>query len=473
MKGLARAAALLAAAASVIVSCSKDKESGSIRFERPALYLESGQSGEVAFSLDNIQPNTLAVTSRPSGWEQIAIDISGCTLSVVAPAAAGDETAASGSVVLTGVPNGNGSVATATLFVGIASSESLSGPANSFLLNRAATNYRFDAMHNSSSELATARLEVLWQSVSGLVQYLHLDGEEASFYVDAASDGSVKEGNALIGAFDADDNLVWSWHLWSTDYDPEKSAVRFGDHIMMDRNLGALSDLHATDAEKLASYGLFYQWGRKEPFIGPSSYDAAGGTSAAMYNGSGSRVYLKIVASDAETGTMAYAVQNPLTFITASEKDADWLQEGPAAASRWSAEGKGLYDPCPYGWRVAPADAFEGLRIRESLDDEGAGYETQYGWTLGDGAAESFFMAAGRRSWRDGSVQNYFDESLPSRTLEMQPWVGYYWTAGSEGALSPAFCFWFKAGEAAASDVRNGRPMGRANGMQVRCVKAE
>ena len=60
-----------------------------------------------------------------------------------------------------------------------------------------------------------------------------------------------------------------------------------------------------------------------------------------------------------------------------------------------------------------------------------------------------------------------------SDLVEMQPWVGYYWTAGEVGALSPAFCFWYKADDVAASDVRNGRPMGRANGMQVRCVKDE
>ena len=55
----------------------------------------------------------------------------------------------------------------------------------------------------------------------------------------------------------------------------------------------------------------------------------------------------------------------------------------------------------------------------------------------------------------------------------MQPWVGYYWTGASDGELSAAFCFWFKADEVAASGLRADRPMGRANGMQVRCVRAE
>ncbi|MDE6711795.1 MAG: hypothetical protein K2J53_05275, partial [Alistipes sp.] len=78
-----------------------------------------------------------------------------------------------------------------------------------------------------------------------------------------------------------------------------------------------------------------------------------------------------------------------------------------------------------------------------------------------------------RRSWLDGMVHNYFDESLPVRSVEMQQWGGYYWTADAADALASAFCFWYDAGDAAASGVRNGRPMGRANGMSVRCVRDE
>ena len=115
------------------------------------------------------------------------------------------------------------------------------------------------------------------------------------------------------------------------------------------------------------------------------------------------------------------------------------------------------------------------MAIRENLAGDIADYEDKYGWTLGaagTGGAESFFVAAGRRSWYDGSVQNYFDESLLSRAREMQPWVGYYWTGGSSGAMSPSFCLWL-ADELADSNVRNDRPMGLANGLHVRCLKAK
>lgn len=475
MKGLASVAATVAIAMTLLASCSKDKEPGSIRFERSALYLAPGETATVAFTLDDVKAGTLTVTSQPAGWDDVAVDATARTLSITAPAVQDDETDVSGSVVLTGVSAGDGSIASATLFVGLVPTVDLSdSPANSYLVNRKETNYLFDALHRSDrSALATASVEVIWQSASGLVQHLQLTEGKASFYVGADDDAHLKEGNALIGAYDADGKLIWSWHIWISDYDPEDASgsVALNGYTMMNRNLGARANADATEEEILASYGLYYQWGRKEPFIGPQTFDAASGSSAAMYNDGGTQVYLKTVLSDSETGTQEYAVANPLTFIIVSEKDADWQQE-PAAAERWSEETKTLYDPCPYGWRIAPEAAFRGLSIADDLTAD-ADYASKYAWTLTDGSASSLFMGAGRRSWRDASVQNNFDDSLISRALEMQPWVGYYWTGAAGTSLSSAFCFWLKADDVAASGVWDGRPMGRANGMQVRCVREE
>ncbi|MDE6507696.1 MAG: hypothetical protein K2L04_04440 [Alistipes sp.] len=475
MKLLARTAAALAAMAVLLTACNKDKDSGSIRFDRPALYLTAGHTASVGFALADVDSRTLSVTSKPAGWDNIEVNAAEKTLTVTAPAAVEDDTAASGSVVLSGT--GNGGIVSATLFVGIAARKDLSAcPANSYLANEKETEYVFDALHKGDgrTELATARLEIIWQTESGLVQYLHFDGGKGSFYIGADADDEtrIKDGNALIGAYDARDNLLWSWHVWAADFDPEQHPLVLDGCTLMDRNLGARANGHETADEILASYGLYYQWGRKDPFIGPSSYNAAsGGSSAAMYDGSGTSVSLKMTASDAATGTMDYATQHPLEFITAPDKDADWLQDGTAA--RWSAAEKSVDDPCPYGWRVAPATAFAGLTIQDDVTAEGTDYASQYGWNLGSGTAVSFFAGAGRRNWRDGAVVNIYDESLPARALEMQPWVGYYWTSDAEDALSSAFCFWYKADDARLGGIRNNRPMGRANGMQVRCVRDE
>lgn len=477
MKGFVRMAAVIAVAACSAVSCGKDKDSGSISFERPAVYLDHSQSKVVNFTVDNIKSGTLSVTSKPEGWDDIVLDAAAHTLTVVSPSAEDTDAVSSGSVVVSGTPSGGGTAVTATLFVGVvAGTEDWSDrPANCYLANKKETEYLFDAAHNGRDVLATRRVEIVWQSVSGLVQYLHFDALSgtASFYVGADSDGKVKEGNALLGAYDAKGKLIWSWHVWATDFGPEAEGgtVEFNGYAMMARNLGSRATVSPSESGTLESFGLFYQWGRKDPFIGPALLNAANGTSAAMYDGDGKQVYMKTAASDSETGTPEYATANPLTFITAAEKDADWVYSGDAAG-RWTADAKALCDPCPYGWRVAPADAFEGLEIRESLTGDVSDYRSKYGWTLGIGseAAESFFVAPGRRSWHDASVQNYFDESLLARALQMQPWVGYYWTGGADGAVSPAFCLWL-ADTLADSGVRNARPMGRANGMQVRCVK--
>ena len=70
-------------------------------------------------------------------------------------------------------------------------------------------------------------------------------------------------GNAVIGLFDAAGNCIWSWHIWSVDYDPATMAQTYSSGaVFMDRNIGALT----TDCTQPSSRGLYYQWGRKDPF---------------------------------------------------------------------------------------------------------------------------------------------------------------------------------------------------------------
>ena len=323
MNYMKRFAGLVCAVAAVVffASCSKDKESGTIAFDSPAVFLNAGDAVTVGFSASNIE--SFSITGKPTGWSDPVIDAANRTITVVSPEKFDDDNDAvkSGSVTLTGKVHG-GSTASATLFVGVVDTEDLSDKqANSYLINKKETNYLIDAMYKGDvTELATSSVDVVWQSQSNLIQYLELKDGKASFYVAADSDDGdkIKEGNAVIGAYDAGGTLIWSWHVWAADYDPdaEGGAVYFNGYSMMTRNLGALAADNSSVENILASYGLYYQWGRKDPFIGPSSYNAANGASARMYNGGGSRVYLRTATSSAETGTVAYAVQHPLTFIT-------------------------------------------------------------------------------------------------------------------------------------------------------------
>ena len=489
MNYMKRFAGLVCAVAAIVffASCSKDKESGSLSFDSPAVFLSAGQTVTVGFKSVNLQ--NLSVTNKPTGWSEPTIDVAAQTLTITAPGSFDDDEVKTGSVVLAGSPKGGSSVS-ATLFVGVVDSKDMSAePANSYIVNKPECNYLFDAMHkgDGKTSLATASVDVVWQSKSGLIQYTELRDGKVSFYVGADSDDEekIKEGNAVIGAYDAGGTMIWSWHIWAVNYDPDtaENQLAFNGYTMMNRNLGALANDNSTAEKILASYGLYYQWGRKDPFIGPASYNAANGASASMYNGGGSRVYLKTEVSSADAGTMDYAVRNPLTFIVGvSDSEYDWL---------WSAHSDGLWsdtktvnDPCPYGWRVAPSVAFDNLFIQNTPE---AGDADKFGWTLyGPQSGPSLFIGAGRRIYRHiqeddtqggGSIQNFYptpiDKQVRSSALYNQPWVGYYWTTGTAaGTKSSALYFWFDKSNPANSSLENNTPQYRANGMQVRCVKA-
>ena len=243
----------------------------------------------------------------------------------------------------------------------------------------------------------------------------------------------------------------------------------------MNRNLGALANDNSTTDKILASYGLYYQWGRKDPFIGPNTYQGSEGSGASMYSGSGSRVYLKMSESSAETGTMEYAIRNPLVFITGvADTDNDWLWSG-RSDQLWSADDnvadKSVNDPCPYGWRVAPSGAFDNLAI---VGTPAVGDEAKYGWTLTDGNAESFFIGAGRRRYDNGKILNIYNPlpKVRSDAMEAQPWEGLYWTTAVSGTQAAALHFWFEKLDTSAG-IDDSAPYARANGLQVRCVKQQ
>ena len=317
MKRIAGLIGVVAAVAALLLSSCKKDETGTFVLDKSAVYLVQGQSVTVTFTSSNI--GSYSVTATPEGWDDPVIDVPAHTITVTAPSEIEDDTELTGTITFSGKVNG-GSTVTATLFVGMVGTEDLtSKAANSYLINKKDTRYLIDGMvRGDGSALQTASVDIIWQSKSSLIQYLDFEDGKVSFYVAADDDTTdIKLGNALLGAYDANGELLWSWHLWVADYDPdaEGGTVAYNGYTMMTRNLGALAADNSSTDDILASFGLFYQWGRKDPFIGASTYQASNGSSAAMYNASGTRVYMAVEASSAETGTEEYAAQNPLTYI--------------------------------------------------------------------------------------------------------------------------------------------------------------
>lgn len=245
--------------------------------------------------------------------------------------------------------------------------------ANCYMVSEPDTRYYFNATvqgNNATAAgiapqtLAPVRAEMLWTTATGLIKDVSLQQGYIVFTTEAISEQ--KQGNVLIAAYDAEDNIVWSWHIWATPYDPETQHCLYKNgYTVMDRNLGATSNVQGdTDA-----YGLYYQWGRKDPFVSS--------VFTVMFSQTGARLDPFLVNTTEVDGSVAYAVAHPTTFLIQGVTYSDWLN-GPEASdnSLWgNPDGydgrrgeKTIYDPCPAGWSVAPRNVAFGVYV----DTDGA-----------------------------------------------------------------------------------------------------
>ena len=220
---------------------------------------------------------------------------------------------------------------------------SRSGTANCYIIP-VGGEYFFDASVKGSStepvKGTPAGAKVLWESsVSGsapsagdIITGVGYSQGKISF----TATGS--DGNAVIALTDASGAVLWSWHIWCCKgYRPDECLQTYFNNagVVMDRNLGAVSAVPG----EAGALGLLYQWGRKDPF--PGGYCATAPASLPSP-----------VESDASTGTIAYSVANPTVFITCNEDNFNWLTKSDNTLWQDSGSPKGIYDPCPAGYRV-------------------------------------------------------------------------------------------------------------------------
>ena len=232
--------------------------------------------------------------------------------------------------------------------------------ANSYIAPQLLCDYSFDATVQANSIIAS----------------LSYDGRRISFRT-----GS-RQGNALIGLFDAWGNCIWSWHIWVASYNPDSSAQTYASGaVFMDRNLGAIG----TDYTQSAACGLYYQWGRKDPSPYPASFSSNRPAPFVYHDRFRYEVIHPENSDPADVMTVDWAVKNPTSFIYKADYDVeepeedvlDWLlQPHHNLWGNTTRQGtdisevcrKTIYDPCPPGWRVPDACDFEGIEpVRKLL----------------------------------------------------------------------------------------------------------
>ena len=465
-----KTALLLAAAVILSYSCSKDDDEYTFVFASPALYFNFGGAQTINYTISSNVRN-ISVSSTPEGW-RAELNTVTRTVTITAPASldpyqsAEDEDktitpVSSGTLTLHG-DMGKKSVS-ALLFVSLGDVVDMSGShANSFVISKPATGYQISAARPDGSAVnGIESAKVVWATDRNLIKYTDYKNGRITF---TTKDGSeLQEGNALIGGFDADDNLLWCWHIWATAAEPEANAVQINGYTFMGCNLGAFGNSTADHEEILASYGLYYQWGRPTPFPRPRYYNCAGSSSQYIYDPDVAMVSMTVAECDDDNIRIAAAIASPLVFVTGIEEP--W--QG-ANGLTWRDEEKSVYDPCPAGWRVPQSYVFAGVTIDPAeLTGDMETLREQYGWRLTDGAQSAFFFAGGRRSYVDGAVINMNTQDTP------QPWEGFYWTSSADASRKTATGLFFDLDteSAAGSRIVTGRSLQLSNGLQVRCVR--
>lgn len=259
-----------------------------------------------------------------------------------------------------------GSVMTfSTEFVGETVDLSQYGTANSYIVPKSGI-YKFKTTIGNSSELieGVVSADVLWTSFGTLVSpqkgELVSKVEYSDGYVSIYIPSPLQEGNAIISVKDANGNILWSWHIWLVDFDPEATAQTYqSGAVMMDRNLGATSVL----VDDVRGYGLLYQWGRKDPFVG------AGNKNDDKIL---AQTYPLDIMKWESLGVVSleYLIENPTNAI-----DGSWNQD----MTLWDSS-KTVYDPCPLGWRVPDGGpgVWKGFKAPTSTTAYSAKFSTPY-----------------------------------------------------------------------------------------------
>ena len=248
----------------------------------------------------------------------------------------------------------------------------------------------------SSEPLEFDYAVLLWQDTPSLVKSVAGSGEEGVIVVQTNNNS----GNAVVAAVQGT-TIVWSWHIWVTDYDPEAAPLVYTNpntgvtYTMMDRNLGARSEKAGSNE----CFGLLYQWGRKDPFVGARGIEED--VLVSKYDIDNKIVPDRILLYDwsamsSGEQNIDLAIQNPDAFIIAksgsstSSQFTDWLTTVAADQDNdlWGyiSKYKTKYDPCPEGWRVSPSAAWTFRKLYKkggSLQDSSP-YDNTYPWYWDD-----------------------------------------------------------------------------------------
>ena len=311
--------------------------------------------------------------------------------------------------------------------------------------------------NNANCNIKSA--ELVWQDAKDLitdVRYVDygVNGGYVSFKVDK---NTIQQGNAVIAVKRPEGTILWSWHIWVTPDDLNKTTEITNEKgkkfYVSPLNLGwcslgiydyyersCLVKFTAGGASKIMKvrqlparfqpgYSPYYQYGRKDPFQ-PSN--GKNSTVRTWYDKDGvsSEAYPIVKNLGSGDNLIKNCILNPNTFASSNENK--YLNLWSINNGRTGINTpvvKTIYDPCPVGFKIPESDAFTGLSQENSIWN--SNFAEKLFYTDASKAKTVMFKAAGVYD-RDGN-------GIKLKNVNI---VGYYRTADFCTISDPYF-LWF------------------------------
>ena len=253
-------------------------------------------------------------------------------------------------------------------------------------------------------------VQILWQSKEYLITHAELVQGYVRFILNQECRNQENPlcGNAVLAVYDKYDNIVWSWHIWVVKGLEETtfSSDGKGTIVMHNMNLGASAAEWTGPDDVLETYGLYYQWGRKDPSPGPPSYDYSRQDmlTREFVTNSGKQEY--VMEGVYGNASLEDGARHPLIIISTGTSSVDYINDWlhDKVDGLWGydtttgkVEKKTIYDPCPYGYRVPDdelrrifeyykgKDTYPDMPQDHSTEDQTSIKSSGYGWEIQGG----------------------------------------------------------------------------------------
>lgn len=232
---------------------------------------------------------------------------------------------------------------------------------------------------------------ILWMDGLGIIDNVKYDSLDKKVVFSIKED-QIQQANAVIAVRNANQEILWSWHIWVYEKDLWKDTIELEDfdnssvhYNLMNNNLGRcdaktvyydqregnitfIQDgtgtkvnlsviLHEFNVETTDINSTLYQWGRKDPFTSVvniskliSKEEAA--KYKTLYPKGGE--YLIKDAWTQKSKSMKESICNPHELY--KDNNNSWMSS--IISDAWSAT-KTIFDPCPMGFRVPEHEVFK------------------------------------------------------------------------------------------------------------------